>query len=47
MFDFLKGKTILEATTSDVGSTDFLNRRNKDLFGFADVLGCHDFLNIA
>ena len=42
VFDFLKGKTILEATTSDGGSADFL-RRNKDFFGFAYVLGCDDF----
>ena len=41
-FDFLKGKVILEATTSDGFSTDFL-RKNKDLFGFAEVVGCHDF----
>ena len=41
-FDFLRGKTILEATTSDGFSTNYL-RRNKKKFGFADVLGCSNF----
>ena len=38
----VKRKNYLKATTSDGGSADFL-RRNKDFFGFADVLGCDDF----
>ena len=44
IFDFLKGKVILEATTSDGYSRDFL-KKNKALFGFADVVGCKDFFN--
>ena len=42
MFDFLKGKIVLEATTSDDFSTSYL-RTNKNKFGFADVVGCKDF----
>ena len=39
---FLKGKTVLEATTSEDFSTNYL-RCNKIKFGFADVVGCKDF----
>ena len=42
VFDFLKGKIVLEATTSDDFSTSYL-RTNKNKFGFADVVGCKDF----
>ena len=37
-FDFLRGKTVLEATISDGYSTNYL-QRNKNKFGFAKVLG--------
>ena len=45
-FAFLKGKIILEATTSDGSSASFLSR-NKEFFGFADVLSCDDFFEFS
>ena len=42
-FDFLRGKTVLEATTSDGYSTRYLNC-NKGKLGFAKVIGCRIFL---
>ena len=41
-FDFLRGKVVLEATTSDGFSTSFL-RKNKKKLGFSEVVGCVDF----
>ena len=45
-FDFLRGKTVLEATISDGYSTNYL-QRNKNKFGFAKVLGCSDFFDFS
>ena len=45
-FDFLRGKTILEATTSDGYSTRYLDH-NKGKFGFAKVVGCSDFFDFS
>ena len=44
MFDFLKGKIVLEAMTSDAFSKSYL-RSNKTKFGFADVVGFKDFFD--
>ena len=41
MFDFLNGKIVLEATTSDDFKTSY-PRSNKTKFGFADAMGCKD-----
>ena len=41
-FDFLRGKVVLEATTSDGFSTSFL-RKYKKQFGFSKVVSCVDF----
>ena len=39
---FLKGKIVLEATTSDAFSTSYF-RSNRTKFGFAEVVGFKDF----
>ena len=46
IFDFLRGETVLEATTSDGYSTRYLNC-NKGMFGFAKVIGCSDFYDFS